>query len=110
RFRVSSSAEPIRSLAVPASIRQLVAIPPKDRTKRQAQQIAEVYRQLDEARKSLAAKVAGLQQEKTALERSIATTMILRERKKPRESFILVRGDFLRPGAPVTGGVPEFLP
>ncbi len=38
------------------------------------------------------------------------TTLVVRERKTPRESHVLIRGDFLRLGAIVTGGVPDFLP
>jgi hypothetical protein len=34
------------------------------------------------------------------------TTLILRERKTPRESYVQLRGDFLRKGDPVTPGFP----
>ncbi len=34
---------------------------------------------------------------------------MLREREKPRATHILQRGDFLKPGKPVTPGVPAFL-
>jgi hypothetical protein len=44
------------------------------------------------------------------IEPKIATTMILRERKEPRDTFVHKRGDFLDPGARVTGGVPAVLP
>jgi mono/diheme cytochrome c family protein len=43
-------------------------------------------------------------------EPKIPTTMILRERSEPRESFVHRRGDFLDRGPDVTGGVPEVLP
>jgi Protein of unknown function (DUF1553) len=58
----------------------------------------------------LAGRVDALRAEKTALSRMIPTTLVLRERPKPRESHIMIRGDFLRPGARVAGGVPAFLP
>ncbi len=34
------------------------------------------------------------------------TTLILKERKQPRENFVQIRGDFLRKGDPVTPGYP----
>src|SRR5207244_2430836 len=43
-------------------------------------------------------------------EPKIPTTMILRERAEPRETFVHRRGDFLDRGADVTGGVPAVLP
>ncbi len=51
-----------------------------------------------------------LQGELRSLQGKIVTTMILRRRAQPRKTFIHVRGDFLRPGAPVEPGVPEVLP
>ena len=38
------------------------------------------------------------------------TTMVLRERTKPRETAIHIQGDFTRPGERVTPGVPAILP
>ncbi len=43
-------------------------------------------------------------------EPKIPTTMVLRERKEPRETYVHRRGDFLDRGAQVTGGVPAVLP
>ena len=43
-------------------------------------------------------------------EPKIPTTMILRERAEPRETFVHKRGDFLDRGPEVIGGVPAVLP
>lgn len=43
-------------------------------------------------------------------EPKIPTTMILREREQPRETFVHRRGDFLDRGPDVSGGVPAVLP
>jgi len=37
------------------------------------------------------------------------TTLILRERKTPRETFVQIRGDFLRPGDKVVPSYPAAL-
>jgi hypothetical protein len=40
----------------------------------------------------------------------IPTTMVMSELDKPRETFVLVRGQYDKHGDPVTAGVPESLP
>ncbi|GAB4150223.1 MAG: PSD1 and planctomycete cytochrome C domain-containing protein [Planctomycetaceae bacterium] len=110
RFRLSVSDAPRSALAIPASIRKILALPAKKRSKSQTQQLIAEFRKSDSARKPLAEKVTRLRTQKTQLEKAIPTTMVLKERKTPRQSHIHIRGDFLRKGARVTGGVPEFLP
>jgi hypothetical protein len=41
--------------------------------------------------------------------RKVPTTLVLRERPTPRESYVMIRGDFLRKGEAVTPGFPEVL-
>ena len=70
--------------------------------------IEDHFRQLEVARQAMP-----LLQEIFALreiEPKIATTMILRERDQPRETFVHKRGDFLDHGAKVAGDVPAVLP
>src|SRR4029079_251836 len=43
------------------------------------------------------------------LEPAAVTTMVVRERKAPRETHIMLGGDFTRPGAKVTPGLPAVL-
>ena len=43
-------------------------------------------------------------------EPKVITTMIVRERAKPRATFIMLGGDFTRKGEPVAPGVPAVLP
>jgi mono/diheme cytochrome c family protein len=40
----------------------------------------------------------------------VVTTMVVRERTKPRETHLLIQGDYTRPGEIVTPGVPGVLP
>jgi mono/diheme cytochrome c family protein len=40
----------------------------------------------------------------------VVTTMIVRERKTPRSTHVLIQGDFTRKGEPVSPGVPAVLP
>jgi hypothetical protein len=43
-------------------------------------------------------------------EPKFASTMILRERETPRETYLQVRGDFLQPGVRVSSNTPRVLP
>ena len=47
---------------------------------------------------------------KAAAKARILTTMVLQERTKPRDTHILMGGDFTRPGAVATAGTPAVLP
>ena len=47
---------------------------------------------------------------KAAAKAKILTTMVMRERATPRETHILMGGDFTRPGAPANPGTPSVLP
>jgi mono/diheme cytochrome c family protein len=70
--------------------------------------IEDHFRQLEVARQALPLlqKIHELRE----IEPKIATTMILRERAEPRETFVHKRGDFLDHGPKVTGNVPAVLP
>ena len=51
-----------------------------------------------------------LQKEKTELESSIPSVMVMAEMKRPRETFVLGRGDYRNKTEKVEPGVPAFLP
>lgn len=55
-------------------------------------------------------QVEKLEAERKKLAAAIPTTMIMRDLPKPRETHVLIRGDFLRPGDPVSPGTPAVLP
>lgn len=54
-------------------------------------------------------KLAELEKQMKSLQNSIPTTMIVRELPQPRPSHVLIRGDFLRLGEPVTPATPSAL-
>ncbi len=110
RLRLSTASGPADALRVPNSIRAVALLPRAKRTKGQRAELAAAFRETDRDRAPLAARVADLKAQRDALERAVPTTLVMREESHPRESHILIRGDFLRTGARVTGGVPAFLP
>jgi mono/diheme cytochrome c family protein len=70
--------------------------------------IEDHYRDSDDARRRfpLLEQIVWFKQQ----EPKIPSTMILRERQEPRETFVHKRGDFLDHGAKVAGNVPAVLP
>ncbi len=61
---------------------------------------------LEAKRRELTAAV----KEKDTIEKTIPTAMVMGELKKPRESFVLARGDYRNPTDKVQPGVPAILP
>ena len=49
-------------------------------------------------------------EEETAIDRTIPTTMVAKDMDKPRDTMLLVRGEYDKPGEKVTQGVPSILP
>jgi hypothetical protein len=80
------------------------------RTAEQSQKLREFYLNCDS--KWLAAKerVTSLKQQEGNLKNAVITTLVMRELPEPRETHVMIRGDFLRKGALVTPGVPAVLP
>ena len=109
-FRLSVSAAPVDVLSIPASIRTIVLTSAEKRTDAQKQQLESAFRDSDVARKPLAERVGNLKKDRDNLIKEIPTTLVMEERKKPRDTHIMIRGDFLRHGAKVSGNVPAFLP
>lgn len=112
RFAVSTTSLP-ESLLTLNGAKQLVAAiktPVAKRTKEQRSLLLAEYQNQDSQRRKLAVEVERLDKEQKVIDAKTATTMVMREMKKPRESNILLRGDFLRLGEKVTAGVPAVLP
>lgn len=60
--------------------------------------------------RELSIQVALWREENDLIEKSIVTTMIAKERAEPRETRILIRGEYDQPGEIVRAGVPAILP
>ena len=78
-------------------------------------QIAAKQRQVDQAAGQpqmvpLAEELAKLREARKSLENSIPGTFIYRDLPQPRESFVMIRGAYNKPGEKVQPGVPAILP
>jgi hypothetical protein len=90
---------------------EVALIPEGQRTEEQRRLLGNYFREhratdFLNARKRL----EELRQGQEQLVREVPATMVMEEMEKPRDTFILIRGDFQSKGDKVTAGVPEVLP
>ncbi|HUQ72596.1 MAG TPA: PSD1 and planctomycete cytochrome C domain-containing protein, partial [Planctomycetaceae bacterium] len=111
RFRVQiTDAPPELVRGMPPEVLAALAKPVADRNK--SEQDAVTNQMLDTTPDVQAARKAADQAkaQRDKYERSLPRTMVMRERKEPRETFILVRGAYDKYADKVTHGTPAVLP
>lgn len=91
-------------LALPASVRAVLAIPAQKRNETQTKTIRDYYISIAPERKALRDELANLEKEKPA----IPTIPIMQElpAAKQRKTKLMIKGDFLNLGEEVTPGLP----
>jgi mono/diheme cytochrome c family protein len=80
------------------------------RSEEQKTLLADKWKKFDPERKPLDTQLAELNAKLKQLKAKVTTTLIVRELPKPRESYIHIRGDFLRKGTAVEPGTLAVLP
>ena len=82
------------------------------RTKEEAERIREYFLTFaaPDALRSSYAELTALRLQKSDLDRAIPTTMVMAEMEKPRDTFVLARGDYRNQTEKVQPGVPAVLP
>jgi mono/diheme cytochrome c family protein len=93
---------------LPFNVKNAVDLPVRDRSVTHKTDLAAYFRALDVARQQFPELEQIAQLRKS--EPQFVTTMVVEELPQPRETFVMVRGDFLRPGAKVQPDVPAVLP
>jgi hypothetical protein len=99
-------------LALQEPIRYMLAQDEKKRTKEQNQRLTDYYLAYDAAPelRRVYAALNGLKGRLAETKRGIVTSQVMAEMAKPRDTFILGRGQYTNPGEKVTPGVPAMLP
>ena len=64
----------------------------------------------DDEAKTLKADLDRLRKQQTEIDQLIPTSMVMRELEQPRETFVLIRGQYDKPGDKVEAEVPAVLP
>ena len=106
RFRLSlTTAQDAVADPLPKTVREALAIPREQRSPAQTDTIFHYWRTTVPEWHDENETIAKLWKEYPESE----AQLVAEDRPQPRQSHILMRGDFLKPGKPVTPGVPAFL-
>ncbi len=98
-------------IATPETIDEILAVPAGRRTPGQARKLSAWFleKQAPEAIRQAAREVDRLRRQRQALWESIPTTMVMEEMPRPRQTHVLLRGVYDKPGEKVDPGVPAAL-
>ncbi len=113
RLRVSatSSPRPHGMQEVPEAIRTIATIDPARRTDAQRDALREHFRgKVSAAMRRLRDGVAARRKERDELDRAVPTSMAMAEMEKPRDTFMLVRGQYDKRTDKIEPAVPVALP
>jgi len=107
---VSQGKQPHQTNKLPDNISAILALPKNQRTTFQQAELRNYFQANVSAKiKALKDRSAKLRQEHADLEKQIPTTMVMDELPKPRDTFMLVRGQYDKRGERVTARIPESL-
>jgi hypothetical protein len=98
-------------VATPEDIDEILAVPAERRTSGQARKLRAWFleKKAPESMRQAAREVDRLRRQREALWESIPTTMVMEEMPRPRETHVLLRGAYDKPGEKVSPGVPAVL-
>ncbi|HVC94426.1 MAG TPA: PSD1 and planctomycete cytochrome C domain-containing protein [Pirellulales bacterium] len=110
RLSVTGSPDPHGTGALPAKIVELLAVD-AERSEPQRAELRAYYREhVSAALRPGFEALARLREERTQIDKRIPTAMVMQEMSAPRETFLLVRGQYDKHGEKVHPGVPASLP
>jgi hypothetical protein len=104
RLAVTDVGEPTADM-LPAHVRKILEVPTGERTAEQQAAVFGYWRTTVPEWKEANEQIEGLWRQWP----EGTTSLVLARREHPRETRMLKRGDFLKPGDAVTAGVPEVL-
>ena len=131
-YDVALTPDRVAAIAEPASLAEIAAIPPAQRTKPQADKTDSYFLQHEaavwveglarqEAQRrrragepvtvdEILAELRAARRAKEDFEDTLPTTMVMRELPEPRPAYLLMRGSWDRPGEKVERATPSWLP
>ena len=106
RFRLSLTTAPDAVAdPLPAGVRQILGIPPEQRSKAQSETVFSYWRTTAPEWAAYNQQIADLWKQHP----EGTSQLVMNERAETRDTFTLKRGDFLRPDKQIEPGVPAFL-
>jgi hypothetical protein len=111
-YRAAFKPEEAAVLAEPASISDIAAMATQKRTPAQAEKLRWCFldRYAPQPAREAQQQALDLRQQRERLVASFPTVMVMQERPEPRETHLLIRGSYERPGEKVSPGIPAVLP
>ncbi|MDR3632307.1 MAG: PSD1 and planctomycete cytochrome C domain-containing protein [Isosphaeraceae bacterium] len=111
RLAVTGDRDPLGPRTVPSTIAKTLALEGEKRTEAQRRELRRYYRtRVASECRPLAEALERLRRERSEIELGIPTAMVMQEMPKPRDTFMLVRGQYDKHGEKVEAHVPAFLP
>jgi len=106
------SAREMAMLAVPATVDRIVALPAAKRSPGESARLRAWYLEsrADAAHRRAVASMVTATRARRAFFESLPTVMVMHEMAPRKQTFVLTRGRYDRPGKPVTAGLPAALP
>ncbi len=92
------------------SIKAALEQPKHQRTPQQVQAIADYYLRIDPERNQILKRIASLHEQDRQLDADAIEAQVMEEMATPRETYLLVRGDFFNQGERVHPDVPSIFP
>lgn len=105
-FATSADAD----LLVPADIRAIASKPSAERTAEETKRLSSFHVSQQQEHRGLVEEADSLKKQISAAEAEIPTTLVMEEMEKPRDTFVLMRGAYDKPGERVTAATPAALP
>ena len=111
-YRAALTSEDVEVLAVPESISAIVQIPAAQRSAIQARKLRRAFvdQYAPDALRAAHKQVLDLGRQRARLIDTFPSAMVMQDMATPRETNILLRGAYDRPGEKVEPGVPAILP
>ncbi len=111
RLAVTAEAAAIAIGKVPPAIAGILAVPADKRDGKQREALQKHYREsVSPLLREPAAQLDKLRAELKAAQQQVPTVMVMQQMEKPRETHLLVRGQYNQPGDKVEPGTPASLP
>jgi hypothetical protein len=109
RFRVSVTDSEFPEV-MPEEMVTILKTAPDARSEKDKTDLTAYFVTHPRERRLLSEAVAKLQSARQAIENKIPSTMVMSEMSTPRDTFVLIRGSYEKPGDKVTPTVPACLP
>ncbi len=103
--RWESGLTPEARAKLPLEVRNVLGLLPADRKPAQVKLVREAHCRTDAGYRAIEERLRASRRD----EPKIPTTLVLAERKQPRESYVFIKGDFTRRGPDVSPGTPAVL-